>query len=80
MLQPASATYGVGTHGCAQSTAVRRLTGHLDCAVSVAPQESLVSPIDRRSDFYRQQARHIAHPTPERQPLMTIPNVLTFFR
>lgn len=43
------------------------------------PAESLVSPIDRRSDFYRHAALVAPH-TRNRQPLMTIPNVLTFFR
>ncbi|MEW5304616.1 MAG: hypothetical protein WDW38_009827 [Sanguina aurantia] len=47
------------------------------------PEENFASPIDRRSDYYRQQARKgssSAHQKPLRQPLMTIPNVLTFFR
>ncbi|KXZ50063.1 hypothetical protein GPECTOR_18g42 [Gonium pectorale] len=43
------------------------------------PAESLVSPIDRRSDFYRHAALVVPH-KPVPQPLMTIPNVLTFFR
>ncbi|GFR48704.1 hypothetical protein Agub_g10660 [Astrephomene gubernaculifera] len=43
------------------------------------PAESLVSPIDRRSDFYRHAALVVPHP-PVAQPLMTLPNILTFFR
>ncbi|KAG2427636.1 hypothetical protein HXX76_012287 [Chlamydomonas incerta] len=43
------------------------------------PAESLISPIDRRSDYYRHAALVVPH-KPARQPLMTIPNVLTFFR
>ncbi|GIL65014.1 hypothetical protein Vafri_18789 [Volvox africanus] len=43
------------------------------------PAESLISPIDRRSDFYRHAALVVPH-KPVPQPLMTLPNVLTFFR
>lgn len=39
----------------------------------------MTSPIDRRSDFYRHAALVVPH-KPVAQPLMTIPNVLTFFR
>lgn len=48
-------------------------------------QESLSSPIDRRSDYYRQRARE-QQPTAQGsqgakpQPLLTAPNVLTFLR
>ncbi len=38
-----------------------------------------MSPIDRRSDYYRHAALVVPH-RPARQPLMTIPNVLTFLR
>ena len=54
------------------------------------PQEDLVSPIDRRSDFYRRRAWESGPPSrpasppppdaPRRSPLVTLPNVLTFFR
>ena len=50
-----------------------------------AAQESLSSPIDRRSDYYRQRAR-AQQLQPQRQqdgrpqPLLTAPNVLTFAR
>lgn len=50
-----------------------RLLGH-------GPQESLDSPIDRRSDYYRQTARQKAPAVPQKQPLLTPPNVLTFLR
>ncbi|KAK9806079.1 hypothetical protein WJX72_000337 [[Myrmecia] bisecta] len=43
-------------------------------------QESLDSPIDRRSDYYRQQARQKKRVIQQPQPLMTLPNILTFFR
>ncbi len=44
-------------------------------------QESLDSPIDRRSDYYRQTARQTSKShRPPRQPLVTLPNVLTFIR
>lgn len=51
----------------------------------VGTQDSLDSPIDRRSDLYRQQARQLLKEHPEiatrkPQPLFTIPNILTFFR
>jgi CDP-diacylglycerol--glycerol-3-phosphate 3-phosphatidyltransferase len=53
----------------------------------VRDQESLDSPIDRRSDYYRQRAREERppplQPQPARgqaQPLLTLPNVLTFLR
>ena len=49
------------------------------CMHAARTQESLVSPIDRRSDFYRHAALVAPH-SRDRQPLMTIPNVLTFFR
>jgi hypothetical protein len=49
-------------------------------AAARAPQESLDSPIDRRSDYYRQTARQAPPARPPRQPLVTIPNVLTFIR
>ena len=48
-------------------------------------QESLSSPIDRRSDYYRQRARE-QQPAVQGsqgakpQPLLTAPNVLTFLR
>lgn len=38
-----------------------------------------MSPIDRRSDYYRHAALVVPH-RPARQPLMTLPNVLTFLR
>ncbi|KAG2486834.1 hypothetical protein HYH03_014517 [Edaphochlamys debaryana] len=41
--------------------------------------ESLISPIDRRSDYYRHAALVVPH-KPIPQPLMTIPNILTYFR
>ena len=51
------------------------------------PQESLDSPIDRRSDYYRQRARQKRPPqlqassaAPPAQRLLTAPNVLTFLR
>lgn len=45
------------------------------------PQESIYSDIDRRSDFYRRQARQKAPPpVPAKHPLLTPPNVLTFLR
>ena len=46
------------------------------------PQESLDSPIDRRSDYYRQAARHVAadQKRHQPQPLLTPPNILTFLR
>lgn len=65
-------------------------TQHLGliCDDSIVPrtvQESLSSPIDRRSDYYRQRAREqqpqsqaAAHAKP--QSLLTAPNVLTFLR
>lgn len=50
-------------------------------------QESLSSPIDRRSDYYRQRAREQqqqpqsqASQSAKPQPLLTAPNVLTFLR
>jgi CDP-diacylglycerol---glycerol-3-phosphate 3-phosphatidyltransferase len=43
-------------------------------------QESLDSPIDRRSSYYREQARHLTRATLKRQPLLTPPNVLTLAR
>ena len=49
-------------------------------------EESFDSPIDRRSDYYRQQAwQHRTHgkaspAAPQRQPLLTLPNVLTLMR
>ncbi|KAK9821443.1 hypothetical protein WJX81_007458 [Elliptochloris bilobata] len=49
----------------------------------IASQESLDSPIDRRSDYYRQRAREepaSAPPGPALQPLLTAPNALTIFR
>jgi CDP-diacylglycerol---glycerol-3-phosphate 3-phosphatidyltransferase len=48
----------------------------------ITQHESLVSPIDRRSDYYRQAAFLAAKDQPKRvrQPLLTIPNVLTFAR
>ena len=46
-----------------------------------APQESLDSPIDRRSDFYRREARRKGEPRPPKQQrLLTWPNILTLFR
>ena len=47
------------------------------------PQESFDSPIDRRSDYYRQRARGEPPgepPDAELQPLLTAPNVLTLLR
>ena len=47
------------------------------------PQESLDSPIDRRSDYYRKRARQkrqASSSTPPAQRLLTAPNVLTFLR
>ena len=54
-------------------------------AVPRAVQESLSSPIDRRSDYYRQRAREQqphsqAAANAKPQPLLTAPNVLTFLR
>lgn len=56
-------------------------------AFCCAPQESMDSPIDRRSDYYRQRARQKrpAQPQatssgPPAQRLLTAPNVLTFLR
>ena len=56
------------------------------CAL-VPAQESLDSPIDRRSDYYRQRAREQRPPGAavqqaplEPQPLLTVPNALTFLR
>ena len=48
-------------------------------------QESLSSPIDRRSDYYRQRAREQqsqpqSQQSSKPQPLLTAPNVLTFMR
>ena len=47
-------------------------------------QESFDSPIDRRSDYYRQQARQKKPPADAAragpEPLFTPPNVLTFAR
>jgi hypothetical protein len=49
-------------------------------------EESFDSPIDRRSDYYRQQAwQHRTHgkaspAAPQRQPLLTLPNLLTLMR
>lgn len=46
-------------------------------------QESLDSPIDRRSDYYRQRAREVRRvPAVEIEPqrLLNIPNFLTFAR
>lgn len=48
-------------------------------------EESFDSPIDRRSDYYRQQAwqhkvQGKVQAAPKRQPLVTLPNVLTFLR
>jgi len=47
--------------------------------------ESIISPLDRRSEAYRHAAAEVAtkHPPPpalRRQPIMTLPNVLTFIR
>lgn len=49
------------------------------------PQESIISPIDRRSETYRHIAAEVAAKHPEvvvrvRQPILTIPNILTFLR
>lgn len=49
----------------------------------LSPQESFDSPIDRRSDYYRQRAREEPPSDPpdaELQPLLTAPNVLTLLR
>lgn len=45
-------------------------------------QESLVSPLDRRSEVYRHAVQQTIPPSkrPARQPIMTIPNILTFIR
>ena len=49
-------------------------------------QESLDSPIDRRSDYYRQRAREerpsgvLQQKSSQAQPLLTAPNALTFLR
>ncbi len=51
-----------------------------DCA----PQESILSPLDRRSEAYKHIAAQVHPPRPQqqpkRQPLLTLPNVLTFVR
>ncbi|KAK9811969.1 hypothetical protein WJX73_004184 [Symbiochloris irregularis] len=51
----------------------------------VTSSESFDSPIDRRSDYYRQKVREGSGPLTERSPaqpqrLLTPPNVLTLFR
>lgn len=45
-------------------------------------QESLISPLDRRSEAYRHIAAEVAshQPQPARQKLLTIPTTLTLFR
>lgn len=45
-------------------------------------QESIISPLDRRSEAYRHQAAAVAEAEhlPKRQKLLTIPNVLTLAR
>ena len=44
-------------------------------------QESILSPIDRRSEAYRHLAAEAHKDQPStRQPLMTIPNICTYFR
>jgi hypothetical protein len=51
--------------------------------VSSGMQESLDSPIDRRSDYYRRKAREEGKPLEvEIQPqrLLNVPNILTFSR
>ncbi|CAL5228181.1 g11263 [Coccomyxa viridis] len=55
--------------------------------IGLSSQESLSSPIDRRSDYYRQRAREQqqqpqsqAGSSSKPQPLLTAPNVLTFAR
>ena len=53
--------------------------------VELCPQESFDSPIDRRSDYYRQRVREGSGPSAQQtlakpQPLLTPPNVLTLFR
>ncbi|CAK0785707.1 hypothetical protein CVIRNUC_008918 [Coccomyxa viridis] len=53
--------------------------------IGLSSQESLSSPIDRRSDYYRQRAREQqpqsqAAANAKPQPLLTAPNVLTFLR
>ena len=59
---------------------------HMQCGNCLhAAQESLSSPIDRRSDYYRQRAREQqpqsqAAASAKPQPLLTAPNVLTFLR
>ncbi len=65
--------------GPAQQAHARCLQGCL--------QESLDSPIDRRSDYYRQRAREERSPgapgapaAPTLQPLLTPPNALTLLR
>jgi CDP-diacylglycerol--glycerol-3-phosphate 3-phosphatidyltransferase len=46
--------------------------------------EDILSPLDRRSEAYRHQAKEIAEKNPaprgERQPILTISNQLTFLR
>lgn len=51
-------------------------------SLCVVPQESFDSPIDRRSDYYRQKVREgpSAQAPAKPQPLITPPNVLTLFR
>ncbi|EIE19561.1 CDP-diacylglycerol--glycerol-3-phosphate 3-phosphatidyltransferase [Coccomyxa subellipsoidea C-169] len=54
--------------------------------LGVSPEESLDSPIDRRSDYYRQRAREerpsgvLQQQSRQAQPLLTAPNLLTFLR
>ena len=50
-------------------------------SLRVCLQESFDSPIDRRSDYYRQRARcSDASEPPQPQDLLTIPTVLTLLR
>lgn len=73
-----------GCRGCWAVTPATRPCHQLCCCLRgpgpLFPQESLLSPIDRRSDFYRHAALELPHKAETPQPLLTIPNVLTFFR
>jgi len=51
--------------------------------ILMTEQESMLSPLDRRSEAYRHQAALVAEKQRLRnrpQPVLTIPNILTFFR
>ena len=68
---------------CTAAQQSRRPEGEASECVAVS-QESFDSPIDRRSDYYRQRAREDPPPgeppDAELQPLLTAPNVLTLLR